>query len=186
MTPTTRILLIILAVIVVGGGAFVLSGKSSIVLPWAKNTNVINTNTTTTNTVVTNTAAPTNVTVTLPTEVKGDTVVAGTLKVGDTVVTISSQQKQTTADGETADKGKTFLYVYVDPIEPANVLAVNTGLRTAVVNDGKTSYPLESLKIASTSVKGDRGFLRFTIPDTAKNLQLQLGTGTALQSVTLK
>lgn len=184
MSRLTTILLIILAVVVIGGAGYLWATKTTIIVPWAKTTNTT-TNTTNTTTVipVTNTE-PT--TITLPGEVKGDTAVSGTLKVGTVDVKITSQQKQVTADGVTADKGQTFLLVYFDAIDPASVSTVDRGIRDVKVVDGKLSYSLLTLKVASTYAKGDRGYLRFAVPEKATGLYLQLGTGTAAQTVTLK
>jgi len=183
MRRSTLILLIVLAVVVIGGGAYVWLMKDSLNLPWASNSN---TTITTTNTVsVVNTTNTTPTTITLPTEVKGDTAATGTLKIGTVDVKISSQQKQVTADGVTADKGQTFLLVYFDAVEPANVSVVDRGIREVKVVNGASTYPLLALKVASTYAKGDRGYLRFSIPEKATGLLLQLGSGTTLQTVTL-
>ncbi len=182
MRLSTAILLIVLAVVVIGGGAYLWLMKDSLSLPWASNTNSTAKSSTKTLTPTT-TTAPT--TITLPTEVKGDTVVTGTLKVGTADVKISSQQKQVTADGVTADKGQTFILVYFDAIEPADVSTVDQGIRQVKLIDGKTTYPLLALKVASTYVKGDRGYLRFAVPTSATKLQLQLGTGATAQTLSL-
>ncbi len=180
MRRTTLILVIILIFVVLGGGGYLWVTHPAIVLPWASNTNSI-TNTATTNT-TTNTAPKT---ITLPTEVKGDTAVTGTFKLGQVTVTFNSQQKQATLDGVTADSGQTFLLVYFDGLSPADVVTVDQGLRGAKLSDGHNTYSLLALKVASTYVTGDRGFLKFSMPDQATNLQLQLGSGATLQSVKL-
>lgn len=182
MRRSTLILLIVLAVVVIGGGAYVWLMKDSLKLPWASNNaTIVNTNTA--SVVNTTNTAPT--TITLPTEVKGDTPASGTLKVGTVDIKINSQQKQATADGVTADKGQTFLLVYFDAVEPASVAVVDRGIRDVKVVNGTSSYPLIALKVASTYAKGDRGYLRFSIPEKASGLLLQLGSGTTLQTVTL-
>lgn len=181
MRRSTLILLTVLAVVVSAGGAYVWLMKDSLKLPWTSNSNTaVNTNTVA---VVNTTNTATSIT--LPTEVKGDTVASGTLKIGSVDVKISSQQKQVTADGVTADKGQTFLLVYFDAVEPANVSVVDRGIRDVKVVNGVSSYPLLALKVASTYAKGDRGYLRFSIPEKATGLLLQLGSGTTLQTVTL-
>lgn len=185
MRRSTLILVIVLVIVIIGGGAYFWLNKDTLTFPWDNNTNTLTT-TNSDSVVVINT--PTNtapITITLPTEVKGDTAASGSLKVGDTAITISSQQKQTTADGRTAEKGQTYLLVFFDALEPAQIEAVDTGLRGVTVSDGKKSYPLAGLKVASTYVKGDRGYMRFSIPDTAKNLMVQLGTGDTAQTVKL-
>lgn len=184
MRRTTLILIIVLAVVVIGGGAYVWLKKDSLTFPWAKNTNTSTTTgvgATTTN-VSTNTAPKT---ITLPSEVKGDTAVAGTLKVGTVDIKINSQQKQATADGQTVDKGQTYLLVYFDAVNPADVAVVDRGIRDAKIINGTASYPLLALKVASTYVSGDRGYLRFAVPEKATNLVLQLGTGATAQTVKL-
>lgn len=184
MRRTTLILIIVLVVIVIGGGAYMWMMKDSLSLPWRKTTNST-TNTTNTTTIINTTnTAPT--TITLPTEVKGDTAVSGVLKIGAVDVKISSQQKQTTADGETAEKSQTFLLVYFDAVAPADVTTVDRGIRDIKVIDGAKSYPLRAIKVASTYVTGDRGYLRFSVPEKATGLVLQLGTGDSAQVVTLK
>ncbi|MEK7538159.1 MAG: hypothetical protein AAB619_04280 [Patescibacteria group bacterium] len=182
MRQTTLILVIALAVVIIGGGLYLWLNKTTVTLPWAKTTNTA----TTTNTAVTNAATNTAPkTITLPTEVKGDTTVTGKLTVGAVEVTINSQQKQASADNVNADKGQTFLLVYFDAIDPADVLTVDRGLRDVKLTAGQTTYPLLSLKVASTYVKGDRGFMKFAVPEKAANLQLQLGSGATLQTVKL-
>lgn len=185
MRRSTLILIIILAVVIIGGGAFFWLQKDTLTFPWDKNTNTVTTTNTASVAVINTPTNTTPKTVTLPTEVKGDTVVSGNLKVGDVNITVSSLQKQTTADGKTADKGQTYLLVFFDALEPTQIEAVDAGLRGVTVSDGKTSYPLAGLKVASTYVKGDRGYMRFSIPDTAKTLTLQLGTGADKQTVKL-
>lgn len=183
MRRTTLMLIIVLILIILGGGAYLTYTKTKIVFPWVNKATTTTTNngvTTTTNTV--NTSLKT---ITLPTEVKGDTAVTGKLKIDTIELTISSQQKQTTIGAETADKGMTFLLVYFDPVAPTDVLAVDKGLRQVKVNDGKADYPVAGISVSSTTVKGGRGYMKFVIPTTATNLKLQLGTGATLQSVTL-
>lgn len=121
----------------------------------------------------------------LPTEVKGDTPVVGTLNVGTVKVTVSSLQKPTTDGQAKAEAGQTFLIVYIDPVAPADTVAASQGLRDATVSDGKNTYPMLSLKVASTYVKNDRGTLKFSVPLTAKNLQLVLGSGATKQTISL-
>lgn len=182
MSRTTTILLSILAVAVVGGGVYVWLMRDSLNLPWTTTTN---TATTTNTSTVVNTTNTSPTTITLPTEVKGDTAASGTLKIGTVDVTISSTQRQTTADGVTADKGQTFLLVYIDPVAPTSVSTVDQGIRDIKVIDGIKSYPLLALKVASTYISGDRGHLRFAIPEKATGLVLQLGTGATAQTVNL-
>lgn len=188
MRRTTLILIIILVVVIIGGGAYLWLMKDKITYPWESTTT--NTNTASTNTTslpTTNTATNTAPTIiTLPKEIKGDTAASGTLKVGEVSIVISSQQKQATADGKTAEKGQTFLLVFFDAVEPAQIEAVDAGLKTVKLSDGKTAYSLAGIKVAGTNVIGDRGYMRFSIPETAKTLQLELGTGADMQTVKLQ
>jgi hypothetical protein len=185
MRRSTLILIIVSVVVIIGGGTYVWLKKDTLNFPWVSNANTAattNSDSVAVNNVPTNTAP---IIITLPTEVKGDVAASGSLKVGDVTITISSQQKQTTADGKTAEKGQTLLLVFFDALEPTQVEAVDAGLRGVTVSDGKTSYPLAGLIVASTNVKGSRGYMRFSIPDTAKNLVVQLGTGDTAQTVKL-
>lgn len=185
MRRSTLILVIVLVVVIIGGGTYVWLNKDTLTFPWENNTSTI-TNANTASVIVNNTSTNTTpITITLPNEVKGDTAASGSIKVGDTTITISSQQKQTTADGKTAEKGQTYLLVFFDAIDPAQVEAVDAGLRGVTVSDGKKAHPLAGLKVASTYVKGDRGYMRFSVPDTAKSLTLQFGTGAEMQTVKL-
>lgn len=180
MRRTTLILIIVLAVVLLGGAGYLWWQRDSIVWPWNATSTTSTTNTSTTTNTTTNAAVVTNTT--LPTEIKGDTDVTGTLTVGTVTVHISSQQKTDANNGQTADSGKTYLLVYFDALPSADVLAADQGLRSVVVKSGTATYNLESLKVASTAINGDRGYLQFTIPDAATNLKLVLGD----QSVDLK
>ncbi len=173
------VLIIVFLALVAGAYWFVVQqGKAS--WPWVSKT----TTTTTTQTNTTNTVTPKNVS--LPTEVKGDTAVTGTLKAGTKTITISSQQKYATFNGSAVVSGKTYLVVYFDAVAPADALAIQSQIQSVSLSDGTTTYPLMYLKIASTTVKNDRGFFEYLIPTDAKNLQLQLGTDATKQTVTIK
>lgn len=179
------ILIIVLAVILIGGGVYLWLTKTTITLPWSKLTNTSTNTNSGVPVTITNTVNVNAKNVTLPSEVKGDTAVSGKLKVGDVEVNVSSLQKQTTSGNDTAEKGKTFLFVYFDPIAPTSVLAVDSGLRGVHITDGKTTYAVASISVISTTVVGGRGYMKFIIPEGATNLKLQLGSGAALQSVPL-
>lgn len=186
MRRTTLILIIVLVVVILGGGAYLWMKKDTIQWPWISNTA---TNTTANNSNTVTHAQPTNTTLvnaSLPTEVKGDTEVSGKLAIGTIDLTISSQQKYASFNGDTAAKDQTILVVYFDQVQGSTVAAVDQGLRSAAVIDGKTSYPVQVIKIANTAVKGDRGYLQFFVPAKSANLKLQLGSGTSLQSIPLK
>lgn len=184
MRRTTLVLLMVLMVVVLGGGAYLWLKKDSIQWPWITTTNTSsNTNSSVT---VVNTSNTTPINASLPAEVKGDTAVAGTLKIGTVDLTVSSQQRYATFNGSTAEKGKEFLVVYFDQVQSGTITVVDRGLRDAVVTDGKTTYTAQAIKVASTAISGDRGYVEFIVPEKAANLKLQLGSGTSLQSITLK
>lgn len=181
MRRTTLILIIVLAVVLLGGGAYVWLMRDSIELPWAATTNT----TAVTNT-ATNTSLPTtNTSTTTAGEVKGETALTGTLTVGTAKLTLNSVTRNATVSGEQADAGKQFVVVYFDALEPALVSVVDRGIREITVTDSKSTYALESLKVASTYAAGDRGYVRFVIPDTAKGLSLVFGTGATAQKIVL-
>lgn len=186
MRRTTLVLVIILVVVVLGGGTYVWLNKDTISFPWDKNANVDGVTNTAAVSVIPASTNTTPTSITLPTEVKGDTAASGSLKVGGVDIIISSQQKQITADGETAVAGQTYLLVFFDALAPTVIEAVDAGLKGVKVSDGRTAYPLAGLKVASTYVKGDRGYMRFSIPESAKNLQLELGLGVDAQTVKLQ
>ena len=184
MSRTSKILIVILALAIVGGGGWLWWKKDSIVWPGTKFTNSqpLVTNQSGVVTTITNTPAKTS---TLPNEVKGDTKVEGVLKVGEIEVKISSMQRMTKADGFTADTGKSMLAVHFDQLAAVNGAAVNAALQAIQLMEGKTSYPLQALKVASPLIKNDRGHMTFMIPTTASSLQLVLGTGADAQRVSL-
>lgn len=185
MRRPTLILIIVLAVILIGGALYLWLSKTTVTLPWAKTTNTTTNTNTGVPTTITNTVNTNKTNVTLPSEVKGDTAVSGKLKIDTIELNVSSLQKQTIDGAATAEKGKTYLFVYFDPVAPTEVLAVDAGLRAVKVTDGTSTYSVINASVISTTVQGGRGFMKFLIPEDAKNLKLQLGTGAALQSVTL-
>lgn len=185
MRRTTLILIIVLVVVLLGGGAYVWFMRDKITFPWDKATVQTNTSATNSTTIINTPTNTTPNTVSLPTEVKGDTAVQGTLTVEQVPVKFTSMQRTTQAEGQTAAKGQTFLVVYFDTVEPAQVEAVDMGLAALKVFDGKTSYPQVSTVVISTYTKNGHGTVRFAIPESAKTLQLQLGSGKDIQTLKL-
>lgn len=182
MRRSTLILLLVLAVIVLGGGAYLWWQKDSLSWPWSTGTGA-NTNTVT-NTVV-NLNPPTNTNTTLPTEVKGEKPVTGTLTNGAITVTFNSQSRVKSSDGLTADKGETLLLLYFDPVAAVSGSTVTAFLKDVRLTDGQNTYTLKALRVASATVTNDRGHLTFLVPDDAKNLVLELGSGATVQRVTV-
>jgi len=85
-----------------------------------------------------------------------------------------------------AGTGKEYVIVYFDGIAGDKVLAVEQVLEhDATLVSGKDTYPLAGLKVATTVVKNDRGYLKFAVPSGTKNLTLQIGTGASAQTVKL-
>ncbi len=179
MPRTTLILVSLLVVVILGGAGYLWVTHTPITLPGAKVTNVASTNT---NASV-NTAPSV---INAPVNAHGDTPLSGKLTVTGVEVAVSSLQRVATYEGAPADKDQTFLLVYIDPVKPEQVQAVNRALLTdAHLLDGATTYKLLTLKVSSTLTLNDRGFLRFQVPTAAKNLKLGVGTGKDAQSVSL-
>lgn len=181
MNRNLLIVIIIVVVLVLGGAGYLWATHTIVTLPWAKQTNTTTTNTTS----VTGSTDSTPTNLTAPIQPHGDTAVIGSFKVNSVDVSFSSLQRQDTDGSTKADNGKTFLMVYFEPVSTANVLTVDQGLHAATVTDGTTTYPLVTAKVASTYVKGDRGYLKFSIASGAKNLRLQLGSGASAQTIAL-
>lgn len=191
MRRTTLILLIVLVVVVVAGGAYAMMNKEKVRQAFGgKNANVAVTVTTNKATNAANTAAPTNVPIktgTAPKEVKGDVAADTSITVGKTTVHISSLQKTASFMGTDAAKGKEFFVVYFDALTSDAIVDVQSAFMagTSVVTGGQT-IPMQKLKIASTAITGDRGFIAFQVPAGSKTFVMKIGTGDGAQSVNLK
>ncbi len=139
------------------------SGKSN-----TENTNQNTNATTNTN------AAPTNLA--LQTEFKGDHTLDETVTVADVPLHFSSASKLTSFEGKDAADGQSFVVVYFDAVESNQVLAVQNGLSGLVVlHSSAGNANLSSLKVASNTVSGDRGYMKFSLPTAATDLQVIFG-----------
>lgn len=128
-----------------------------------------------TSTTVSNTNRP-PVNASLATELKGDVEIDKTVKINDVEVHFSSLSKLDSFAGQPAGEKKVFLIVFFDPVQSGQVEAVQRGLQKDVTlhYSGGVS-PLASLKIASTVVANDRGYLKFVLPSDASNMVLGIG-----------
>lgn len=181
MRRTTLILVSILAAVIIGGAVYAWVNRDWLSLPGTNTAPT--TNTVTNTTVVTNTPAET---ITAPVNAQGDTALSGKFNVAGTDITISSLQRFDTYQGVAAEKGMTYLQIFIDPVAPAVVTAINRALLAdSRVLDAKTSYPIFTVKISSTLTKNDRGFLLAQVPTGAKNLKLEYGTGPSAQHLDL-
>ena len=181
MRRTTLILVIVLVVVLLGGGAWYWMNRDKFTPATTTNTSVTNTATTTTNT---NRAA--NLNLSVPTEIKGDKELNGKATVANVELTFSSVSRVATFEGEQAPAKQFFVVVYLDPVDGTKVLAVKSGLTTdshLVTNKG--SFTPVVLKIASTIYKGDRGFLKFAVPEEATSFSLEIGPTASPQRIPL-
>lgn len=185
MTRTTMILVVILAVVVIGGGAYLWMNKGTLSWPGSTTTN-------TNAAVVTNTTANTNAVnlananLSIPDTLKGDQVIDKTISIAGADVHFTSSLRATKYNNVNADAGTSFIIIYFDGLPGASVMPVNQALTTTahLVNGTKT-IALGGLKTASNLIKNDRGYLKFTVPTAAKNLQLEIGSGASAQRIAL-
>jgi hypothetical protein len=183
MSRTTSILLIVLGVVIIGGGAYMY-------LNWGQVSELINPNANTKNTSVKNSNSKSNsnsVVVTnlsLPTEVKGDTVFSGTMTVANVKLTLSSIQWTNQYADLTAGTDNSLLMIYIDPVPSADVASVASGLTTnmQVVYTGG-SVKLRRYKVAGGEIKNDRGYMLFEVPTTATDIFVVNGTSATAERV---
>lgn len=179
MRRSTLILIIVLILVLAGAGVWFWFNQGA--LKSILNRSTVNTNTTTTGNL---NRAP--VTGTIPNVVEGNQALTGTVKVHEVTVTLTSLLKTKSFESIGADKGKTYIVIYFQPVASTDVLKVKQGLEAnAHVLAGTTVIPLDSIKVASDQVKNDRGYIKFVVLDTATNLQLEVGSGSAAQHVKL-
>lgn len=183
-TPPAPTLPIIFIVVVLAGGVF----AAWRYLPGWLNTKRTPKTTTSSSTQVINVDLNANVVpavIKAPAEVKGSDAFSGTATVNGVKITFSSMQRQTTWQDTKADAGQTFILLYFDAVAPADVDKVNQGfIDGAHVVRGLTTYPLQAIQVATTSVTGNRGYLKFEIPTQGK-FQLEIGTGASAQRVSI-
>lgn len=183
MRRTTLILLVALAVVIISGGVYVWLNRTQFQQTIANLSGTTKTNANTNAAVVTN--VPLKV-INAPVNAHGDTPLTGKLTINGVDLALTSLQRADTYQGTPAGANQTYLQIYIDPIKPEQVQAVNRTLLTnSHLTDGQTTYALQALKISSTLTLNDRGYFLFKIPTAAKNVQLVVGAGTTAQTVTL-
>ena len=177
MSRTTSILLVVLAVAVIGGGVYFWLNKDKVASLF--NSNQANTNALAENTnhAIVNGSVQ---------NVEGQTPLQGQITVGDTTLTVTSMTRDTKFESLDAPKDQDFVVVFFNGVSSNKVFAVQKGLMgNADVSDGKTSYALEGLKVASDLVANDHGYLKFVVPHTASKLTLEVGSGPTAQRLQL-
>lgn len=186
MRRPLALLLLLLGVVAIGGGVYLFTHQDKLADAKDKLTGQSNANSTTamTNTVATTNTAPQ--TVGTKTEVKGNVAADGKATIADVALHFSSLQRATEYNGATAPKGSEFILVFFDSLQPSQVNGVRRALIDATQLSTKQGMvALSEVKVASTLVTGDRGYLKFTVPQGATDLALVFGTGASLQRVAL-
>lgn len=184
LTRTMLNLLIALGVAVVGGGVYFALNQDRVVsLVTPKKT--VNTNRATTTNVPDINAVPhTNISV--PSEIRGDTVFTGELTLAGVPIKLSSVQKSPTYIDIKAAEGKTLMVVFIDPVQSSQVPAVINAVGVDIhLDHGTNSVSPRRTKIAGDQIKNDRGYMIFEIPANATKLTLISGTGPTATRLTL-
>ncbi len=185
MSRTTLILISVLGVVAIGGGAYLWMNKDNLKL--SPTTNTVNTNVAAQVNGNTNTVTAANLNLSTTQVFQGDKTLDKQLTVAGTALHITSTLKVDTYEGVAAPKGQQYLVIYFDPIDGGSVLAV----QKALVKDahllavGKSQIALAGIKMATTVIKNDVGFINFLVPSAATGLVLEIGTGSTAQHAAL-
>lgn len=180
MSRTTLILLAVLILAIAGGGVFYWFNQdkvANILNTGAANTNAV------TNTAVTNTPLLTG---TAPQLIEGDKKLTGSFTVNQVKVDFTGVTRTSTFEAIEAGQGQDFVVVYFQSVAPTEVLSVKRGLEANTsLTSGTNSYKLAGLKIASTLITNDRGYMKFVVSESITNLQLEIGSGETVQETVL-
>lgn len=170
MRRSLVILIAVLLVVIIGGGLYFWLHRGTV-------KSVLNPQTNSQASANTPTIAK-NSNTSLPVEIKGDKTLDATVKlINGLSIHFTSLTKADSFATVTADTGKTFIIVFFEPMTGAEVLAASQTLPAEVkLQVGKNTYEASSVKVASTTVKNDRGYLKFIVPSSTTAASLVAGS----------